>query len=364
VILAGTCRCEQPLTLFCLELKRGDWCFQNNILGNDPTRQHDVVAISHTMVMILHRHALLNAVTAFPATRRVILENERWRAQVPLIKDLPTFLKVPVAVTMQLEELGSPMYFKAKSRMYAVGEDVPEQAMLLILRGEAVVSIMGIEVRTLKTGDTIGLLTFLKLPCLRSNVTIIAKTPIDLIRIPQGPMEDAEVNEIYEDELQRWFTAKRTLIGGPILDQYGFETGFGGVLATRCIEDSDVLSVCSEGFRAQVPSLVEDMVFYPGEKLLLAGDPGDRMYFIQAGRVRMQMIGVEDEMVEPGGTVGEHACIGLVNEQPSTAVAETHVWTRVLHKPLLKRALAAFDGEERRLTGARDRESAGIMDDG
>merc|ERR1719247_2563410 len=126
VILAGTCRCEQPLTLFCLELKRGDWCFQNNILGNDATRQHDVVAISHTMVLILHRHALLNAVTDHPSTRRVILENERWRADIPLIKDLPTFLKVPVAVTMQLEELGSPMYFKAESRMYAEGEDVPE----------------------------------------------------------------------------------------------------------------------------------------------------------------------------------------------------------------------------------------------
>ena len=40
-----------------------------------------------------------------------------------------------------------------------------------------------------KDRGTIGLLTFLKLPCLRTNITIVAKTPIDLIRIPQGRLE-------------------------------------------------------------------------------------------------------------------------------------------------------------------------------
>lgn len=363
VILAGTCRCEQPLTLFCLELKRGDWCFQNNILGNDANRQHDVVAITHTMVMILHRHALLNAVTAHPETRRVILENERWRADVPVISALRCFERVPVAVIMQMEEEASPMYCKAESQVFLPGQNVPDDRLLLILRGEISVFIMGVEVRTLTAGDTIGLLRYLKLPAEKTNTLIVAKTACDLIRVPQGPMDLAEENEMYEDELARWFTAKRTLIGGAILDQYGFETGYGGVLRTRCIEESDVFSVCSKGFVSQIPQLVEDMAYYPGEKLCVAGDPGDRMFFIQAGRVRVQMIGVDDEMHEPGDTIGEQACIGLVNEQPSTAIAETHVWVRVLHKSLLQRALTAFDGEERRLTGARDRGNAGMFDD-
>jgi len=140
-----------------------------------------------------------------------------------------------------------------------------------------------------------------------TNCTITASTPCDLVRIPQGPMDEAEKNESFEDDLAKWTTAKRTLSGGPIYDQYGFATGYGEVLATDCIERSDVMSVCSRSFVNQIPK--------------------------------------------------------LVNDQPSTAIAETHVWARVLYKPLLKRALSAFDGEERRLTGARDNSAKGLFDD-
>ncbi|CAK0828923.1 unnamed protein product [Prorocentrum cordatum] len=66
VVTAGVCRSEHPQTLFFVELKRGDWCFQNNILGIESTRAHDVVAVTHVMVLVLHRHALLNAVVAHP----------------------------------------------------------------------------------------------------------------------------------------------------------------------------------------------------------------------------------------------------------------------------------------------------------
>ncbi|CAK9060796.1 Uncharacterized protein SCF082_LOCUS31955, partial [Durusdinium trenchii] len=44
VVLAGTVRCEQPQTLFFVELHRGEWCYQDNILGNTPTFGHDAVA--------------------------------------------------------------------------------------------------------------------------------------------------------------------------------------------------------------------------------------------------------------------------------------------------------------------------------
>jgi len=299
---------------------------------------------------MLHRHTLLNAVSDFPATRRVILENERWRADVPLMTGLRCFERVPVAVTMQLEEICSPQFCMSSCQMFGPGENVEDDSLLFILRGEAVISIMGIDVRTVKTGDTIGLLRYLKLPVSDTVCTIRATKPCDMIRIPQGPMDDAEENEIYEDELNRWFMAKRTLMGGAILDQYGFETGFGGFLAERCIEDSKVFEVCTRGFVNQIPKLVEDVIFYPGEQLCKEGEPGVCMFFVKAGRVRVQMIGVEDEMVEPGGTVGEHACIGLVNDQPSTAIAETHVWARVLYKPCLKKALMAFDADARNLT--------------
>merc|ERR1719498_1929229 len=117
----------------------------------------------------------------------------------------------------------------------------------MILRGECQVSIMGVPIRTLKPGDTIGLMRYLKLPVVPTVTTIIATTACDFLRIPQHPMDEAEENELYEDELAKWFTSKRTLNGGAILDQYGFETGYGGVLKDRCIEESELFSVCSVG---------------------------------------------------------------------------------------------------------------------
>merc|ERR1711971_1434030 len=120
---------------------------------------------------------------------------------------------------------------------------------------------------------------YLKLPVMPQNCYIVAKTSIDLIRIGYAPMEEVEQNEIYEEDLKKWTTAKRTLSGGPIYDQYGFETGYGGILADDCIEKSDVFSVCSTDFVKQIPQLVEDVIFYPGEILCREGDPGDRMFF-------------------------------------------------------------------------------------
>merc|ERR1712151_56261 len=127
----GKCRAERPLTLLCLELKEGDWCFQNNILGNDPVREHDVVAVTHTMVLILHRHAMLNAVTDFPATRKVILENERWRVGTPRLGDLRCYEKVPPHSIVELEETASPQFVKEGSIILGPGDTIPDDRLLL-----------------------------------------------------------------------------------------------------------------------------------------------------------------------------------------------------------------------------------------
>mmetsp|Transcript_49448 Transcript_49448/g.110894 ORF Transcript_49448/g.110894 Transcript_49448/m.110894 type:complete len:791 (+) Transcript_49448:62-2434(+) len=76
VVLAGTCRIEQPQTLFCVDLMRGEWAFQSNMLGSDDVRAHDLVAVSHVMMIVLHRHVLLKALNDFPQARETILCNE------------------------------------------------------------------------------------------------------------------------------------------------------------------------------------------------------------------------------------------------------------------------------------------------
>jgi len=76
VVLAGMCRIEQPQTLFCVDLMRGEWAFQSNMLGNDDVRAHDLVAVSHVMMIVLHRHVLLKALNDFPQARETILCNE------------------------------------------------------------------------------------------------------------------------------------------------------------------------------------------------------------------------------------------------------------------------------------------------
>lgn len=353
VILAGEVRCEQPQTLFYVELKRGDWCFQNNILGIQPDREHDVVAVTHVMCMYLYRHALLNAIVAHPQAREAVTENETWRSDesVPRLEKLCVFIGVPEPVLRRLEADSEPKFYKTGSILLALGAAVEEDMLLFILRGEVKVSILGIQTRTMGVGATIGVHRYFGLDCPPGQIEIVATAPCDVMALKRETMAWALEEEKFEDDLMPYKNGRSILAGGQILDAFGFPIG-SAKYAPNCIEESEVFRACSEQFVAQMPKLVEEMVFWPKEKLYSQGDPGDYMYFIKAGRVRLEALGrKQHEVLGGGATIGEMACLDQVPSHVETCFAETHVWVRALHKKLLRRVLSSFPEEERRLMG-------------
>jgi CRP/FNR family cyclic AMP-dependent transcriptional regulator len=63
-----------------------------------------------------------------------------------------------------------------------------------------------------------------------------------------------------------------------------------------------------------------DAVHFPaGAEIFKEGDPGDLMYVVLEGEVRIAVHGVEVEKVGPGGVLGEMA---LIDNEPRSATAQ------------------------------------------
>lgn len=369
VIIAGTCRSEHPQTLFSVELSRGDWCFQNNVLGIEPTRAHDVVAVTHVMVLMIHRHTLLNAVVAYPDVGESVLQNETWRLRdppLPRIRGLRLLEGVPEPCVDRLEKEGHPRYFKKGAVVVPRDGAVEGDNLLFVVRGELSISILGIEIRRLGPGDVIGIHRFLDLPAEASQVDIIALTPCDMLSVPRTTLEAIFEDEEYELPMAKLKNAKSVLGGGAILDAFGFPVGKKPArFCDDCIETSEVFACCSRVFVAQLPRLCEERAFWPGETLYSQGDDGDFCFFIMAGRIELQQLGRKDhEEPDTGCTVGDQACLEQVRHHTETAVATTHVWARALHKKLLQRAMSSFPEEEKKLTSKHQDGGLGVFDEG
>ncbi|CAE8629503.1 unnamed protein product, partial [Polarella glacialis] len=138
VCLAGVLRCEQPQSLFYVELKGGEWCYQDNILANTPCFGHDVVAVTNVLVLVLYRHALQNAMFKYPETREVIMGNETWRreGEIPDITVVPCLKQLPKSVLEELAAECKPLYYRAGSVILNAGQRVEGDGLIFILRGE------------------------------------------------------------------------------------------------------------------------------------------------------------------------------------------------------------------------------------
>mmetsp|Transcript_19636 Transcript_19636/g.34765 ORF Transcript_19636/g.34765 Transcript_19636/m.34765 type:complete len:1205 (-) Transcript_19636:138-3752(-) len=357
VVLAGTIRCEMPQTLFYVELHGGEWCFQDNILGNATEMSHDVVAVTNVLVVVLYRHAMQNAMSAHPETRKPILFNETWRKDpdvpMPSITILPVFAKLPEVLIADLVEECRHVYYRPGSIILQPGSQLEDDALLFILRGEFKVKTMGIETRIIPAGGCVGLHQFMGLNPPPVTVTIESTQACDCIMVQRSTMQKALDDELLEDDMLPYTGAVSVLEGGEILDAFGFPIGDGSVKnCPNCIQESEVFRACSEHFVSQIPDLVEERAFWPGEKIYNQFDPGDFMYFVRAGRVRVEVLGKkEPDILDAGCTLGEMAVLDQVPSYCETVTAETHVWVRALHKKLLRRSLSSFPEEEKRMMG-------------
>ncbi|CAJ1371824.1 unnamed protein product [Effrenium voratum] len=365
VVLAGKVRCEQPQTLFFVELHRGEWCYQDNILGNTPTFGHDAVAVTNVLVLVLYRHAMQNAMVAYPDTRKVVIANETWRKQTncPDPSALSVFAKLPAPLLSDVVEEARPVYYRPCSLLYSPGEIIDDNSMLFVLRGELSLTIMGIEVRRIGAGGHVGLHHFMELQCPAPNVTIRSTQACDCLLLQQSTIQKALDDELMEDDMLPYTASVRVLEGGEILDAFGFPVGDGSAKnVPDCVEQSEVFRACSKSFVAQIAEIVEDLAFWPGEKIYQQYEEGHFMYFVRAGRIRLEVLGRrEPEIVEAGTTLGDMAVLDQVPHYVESAYAETHVWVRVLHKKLLRRSLSSFPEEERSMLGQVHAANPGIF---
>eukprot|EP00438_Fugacium_kawagutii_P035199 Skav204733 [mRNA] locus=scaffold1854:107609:121016:+ [translate_table: standard] len=297
---------------------RGEWCYQDNILGNTPTFGHD--AVTNVLVLVLYRHAMQNAMVAYPETRKVVIANETWRkhTECPDFGVLPVFNKLPASLLSDVLEEAKPVYYRPSSLLYSAGERVEDDSMLFVLRGELQLVIMGIEVRRIGAGAAgaaaargyVGLHHFMGLECPDPNAEVSDQR--------QSTMQKALDDELMEDDMlprldciealapavaprpvwstvvggESWYTAsQRVLAGGEILDAFGFPVGDGSALVAvhrwppraknmpDCVEQSEaphplklgaagaadvlvaygkmVFRACSKSFVAQVAEIVE-----------------------------------------------------------------------------------------------------------
>lgn len=242
------------------------------------------------------------------------------------------------------------MYFKAGALILGKGGTVEDDDLLVLLRGNVRVSMMGIHVRDLGAGDTIGALRYLGLPCGPSQADFVALEFVDALKVSRALLLEALEDERYHDDFESYAKGLEIFGGALIRDRYGCPTGGGGVDAVDCVESSPLLRNCSRDFCLQLPTMVEEVLFWPGERLYSQDDPGTFIFFIKTGRVRLEMSGVRVKLVvDAGAVLGEMAVLDQVSGHTATAYAETHVWTRVLHRNMLKRALIAFPADERAL---------------
>lgn len=360
VVLAGKLRSEQAQTLFCMELTRGDWCFQDNILGNSLTRGHDVVAVTHCILMVLYRHCLQNAIRDFRETRQAMLQNEHWRLGLPMLSSLRVFADVPPAVVERLDAEVEPKFFRAGSVILQPGQQLPGNNAYFLLRGELSVSMLGLELRRVRCGEMVGLLAFMGMEVPPAKTEVVAVQTCEFSVVQKRILDEAMKDDEFEDAFAKYRASVSVLAGGPILDAFGFPVteGGGGGPAEDCVQNSTVFAVCDLWFRQEIPQFVEDVAFFPGDQLYKQGEEGKVVYFIRCGRVQLQVLGRKQHViVGAGATLGDLAILGLTAGQLETAVAETHVWARALHKCLLQRALSSFPEEEKRLYAEATRRS-------
>eukprot|EP00747_Dinoflagellata_sp_TGD_P121392 gnl/TRDRNA2_/TRDRNA2_173420_c0_seq1.p1 gnl/TRDRNA2_/TRDRNA2_173420_c0~~gnl/TRDRNA2_/TRDRNA2_173420_c0_seq1.p1 ORF type:complete len:1194 (+),score=226.87 gnl/TRDRNA2_/TRDRNA2_173420_c0_seq1:348-3584(+) len=355
VILAGSVRAEQPQTLFAVELQAGDFMSQPNVLGNETLRSTDIVGVTHTMVLFMHRHVLLGAISDFPHVAPLILENEEWRQKAPQLSSIQCLEGVPPSAIAKLESEARHGYFKVGVKILAAGSFVENDCLMVMLRGQARVTIFGTEVRILKEGDVIGLQRFMGLEMPSPSTDIHAIDTCDVICLTRKSMDELLANHKYIDDLAKFSQAVRILSGAPIVDALGFPlTEEGKACVPDCVEKSKVFSECRADFVSQIPQFVEDIAYWPGDKLFKHGDPGDFLFFIKVGRVKTKVVGsFEEEVFSAGDNLGETAVLSIGDPHKLTAICETHVWARVLSRKLLVRALKSFPEEEKRLMGRK-----------
>jgi hypothetical protein len=119
------------------------------------------------------------AALAFPRFRRLDDETALEPAHVALLRAVPIFTPLPVAIVDQLARDATTVAQPAGTRIVTQGE--PGDAFYVIVDGEVDVAADGRPLQTLHTGDGFGEIALLR--DVRRTATVTATTPVELLAI-------------------------------------------------------------------------------------------------------------------------------------------------------------------------------------
>lgn len=107
-----------------------------------------------------------------------------------------------------------------------------------------------------------------------------------------------------------------------------------------------------------VAVLAREQTHKAGDVLMIEGEPGDELYVIVEGTIRIEHGDRTVRSMTPGGFLGE---IALVERRPrtATATAESDVTVLVLRQHEFDRLLQTMPGMHRRVRAAIDRRERG-----
>lgn len=135
----------------------------------------------------------------------------------------------------------------------------------------------------------------------------------------QGQLDQSLISDEVFESLEEDRTARRKVAEArPPLDL--------GLRLTEMLAKVPMLAGLQQGQIAQLARTLTPELFPPGERIISAGEHGDRMYFIAAGAVDV-MVGPEPVRLKVGDFVGEMA---LLTDRPRSADVVSAGYTNLL----------------------------------
>jgi len=310
-----------------------NWCFQNNFLGNDFHRCFDLVAVTHTIVLFLYRHTLLQCLVEFPRIRPIISGMQTWIEGAASIIKHRIFQNSSAELLDALAAAAEPRACAANQCLLPANMPMSEGGFFFLQRGHARVELYGETTQELFQGDGIGALQLFGAEV--SNLGAInAVTPCDALYLSRTAFVEILSEDRFEDERLRFDEICQLLIEAREPEE--------------SLQKASVFEGCSERFIKLVTPLVEDQMYWPGDCLFNQGEEGNTMFIVHVGAVRLEMtgVGVVGNLSE-GACTGEQTALGIEPQRTVTARATSVTWARILRKSLLEKARRWFptDGD-------------------
>eukprot|EP00397_Hematodinium_sp_SG-2012_P008054 GEMP01008108.1.p1 GENE.GEMP01008108.1~~GEMP01008108.1.p1 ORF type:complete len:629 (+),score=61.79 GEMP01008108.1:1039-2925(+) len=322
VVLGGHIVGEREQTLFRIDCMRGDWVGQMNMLGNDYSCHFCLMTKKTSVTLVVARSSFLRVLESFPTFEQRIASSLVWMKDAPL---LPHFAGMSYSkpFLQELEELHKRAKFIPQSQSLPAEELCSE--VVVVAEGLLEYSISGHVIRTVGKGECLGVLGLLlnispgvgSFKALRDTDLVTLARPAFELTI-QKYVVDAKRHLELQNSI-RW-------------------------------QDDDITNIhffrqCGRRFINTLQENVENRLYLPGDTLCEAGEAGEYMFMIIAGKVELytsKLKPLARSSMEHGECVGDDIVSGRTLRYSISVEAVTACWIKLLRKDMFQALLRSF----------------------